>query len=1065
MSPLLEAARRTNGNSTDDPRIAAFRSPGAREVFHSVCHKDQIWRPYLFDVHEIHEAAREAFYDALTRATTPPGAASGQILLLQGEAGSGKTHLMRAFRNHVHGCRQGYCGYLQMTTATENYGRYVLANLIDSLDDPYFAGEINHSSLTSLSNALVDVPDLLPPGEVEQLRTDELSLSDLGELTNRLADRFIGRRNFANLDADVIRALCYLQRDDSRIKSRVLKFLRCENLNEYDQRYLPGLEPRLHDHHPQEMVERLGQLMWTVEGRSLVLLIDQLEDMANFDADRTIAEVRFRRAIQTLCALAGAVPSSVFVISCLEDFYKHLRELLSGSARDRLEQDPAPVRISATRTHREVEEIVKARLNELYDAAGIESDDPLFPFPAEFLQELGGLRTRDVLHRCRQFRDEFGRERRAASSPAALPPNDLAQKWNDFQAGFAGEVPESDDDQAQILADAIVACRADLASCPEIAVQRNGRKIRVTLGANHSPHSTLLVAICNLSPRGGHLARQLEELQREAGELTPAIVRSTEFPSGPTTKIALLLGEFLARGGRRTVVEDSHWRQMLAFRAFYEQNHAHPHFAAWRQADRPLAGLKPLIDLFQLDRLPAGPAANGAASVAAPVAPLPPRPAERPPAPLPAAEPPAAGETRISLGLTSDVRQLPVEFDPDECTRHVAFLGGCGSGKTTVALNFIEQLALSGVPAILIDRKGDLCGYAGDHWHTPREADPADLAARRERLKSRLAVTIYTPGSALGNPLSIPLVPNEAPSLPAPERDAAAKVAAAALGGMLELTTSARDQRLHAILFQAILILSQTSSVSPTVATLADFIGNEDASLTNATGWIDTKLFRKLAESLQALVLLRGDLLTADAPPLEIDRLLGRTGETASGRTPLSIISTKFLGDTPAVEFWIAQFLAALERWISRNPADHLQGVLLFDEADIYLPANRQPATKLPLENLLKRARSAGVGLFLSTQSPGDMDYKCRENVRSWFLGRIHQDTALKKLKPLFGARDAHVSKLASQSPGHFILVRDGQPQPFQADRSVLDPRQWTEDEILHAASASRERAPCTAGL
>ena len=51
-------------------------------------------------------------------------------------------------------------------------------------------------------------------------------------------------------------------------------------------------------------------------------------------------------------------------------------------------------------------------------------------------------------------------------------------------------------------------------------------------------------------------------------------------------------------------------------------------------------------------------------------------------------------------------------LDPAELTRHAAFLGASGSGKTTVALAIIEQLLLRGIPAILIDRKGDLCRYA-----------------------------------------------------------------------------------------------------------------------------------------------------------------------------------------------------------------------------------------------------------------------------------------------------------------------------------------------------------------
>src|SRR5262249_31354695 len=165
-----------------DPRIAVFRSPAAREVFHSVCQRDQIWRPCLWDVQEIHEDARSAFYATLDRAFVPPGTPYGHLLLLLGEAGSGKTHLMRAIRTHVHGNRLGYCAYLQMTTATENYGRYILSNVIDSLDDVYFEGEVPQSGLMVLSNALLEDSGLVPAESIERLRTGELSEADLAHL-------------------------------------------------------------------------------------------------------------------------------------------------------------------------------------------------------------------------------------------------------------------------------------------------------------------------------------------------------------------------------------------------------------------------------------------------------------------------------------------------------------------------------------------------------------------------------------------------------------------------------------------------------------------------------------------------------------------------------------------------------------------------------------------------------------------------------------------------------------------------------------------------------------------
>src|SRR5690606_1438452 len=102
-----------------------------------------------------------------------------------------------------------------------------------------------------------------------------------------------------------------------------------------------------------------------------------------------------------------------------------------------------------------------------------------------------------------------------------------------------------------------------------------------------------------------------------------------------------------------------------------------------------------------------------------------------PRAPAPAAEPaivivdkpvPASGPTQpsgpvaaadfdptqIRVGVTTTLRAEPQHLSLDQIKTHVAFLGGTGSGKTTAALNVIEQLLERGVSALLLDRKGDL---------------------------------------------------------------------------------------------------------------------------------------------------------------------------------------------------------------------------------------------------------------------------------------------------------------------------------------------------------------------
>lgn len=130
-----------------------------------------------------------------------------------------------------------------------------------------------------------------------------------------------------------------------------------------------------------------------------------------------------------------------------------------------------------------------------------------------------------------------------------------------------------------------------------------------------------------------------------------------------------------------------------------------------------------------------------------------------------------------------------------------------------------------------------------------------------------------------------------------------------------------------------------------------------------------------------------------------------------------------------------------------------LQAIFLFDEADVYLPAvGKQPATKAPMEDLLKRARSAGVGIFLATQSPGDFDYKCKENVRTWLIGRVKEPRAIEKLKPMLAAKSGAADKLAGQSTGEFYLVRESSVTPVRSDESLIRTEQLSESQIVQLA-------------
>jgi hypothetical protein len=127
-------------------------------------------------------------------------------------------------------------------------------------------------------------------------------------------------------------------------------------------------------------------------------------------------------------------------------------------------------------------------------------------------------------------------------------------------------------------------------------------------------------------------------------------------------------------------------------------------------------------------------------------------------------------------------------YDSTDLVTHALCLGMTGSGKTGLCLALIEEAAIDGVPALIVDPKGDLGNLLltfpdlapGDFapWVDEDEARrkgksrddfaaeqaafwKAGLAswgedgARVARFKNAAEFTIYTPGSTAGVPISI----------------------------------------------------------------------------------------------------------------------------------------------------------------------------------------------------------------------------------------------------------------------------------------------------------------------
>src|SRR4051812_5892403 len=117
-----QTAAATTDSDPFDCRDEVFVERG-HEVLGSVVQGTQMALPDPFDVDALHADARRAFLDTLDQVRAD---ATSRILLIRGEAGCGKTHLIRSLRAQAHANGLGVIAYVHMTSEHGDYRQYLL---------------------------------------------------------------------------------------------------------------------------------------------------------------------------------------------------------------------------------------------------------------------------------------------------------------------------------------------------------------------------------------------------------------------------------------------------------------------------------------------------------------------------------------------------------------------------------------------------------------------------------------------------------------------------------------------------------------------------------------------------------------------------------------------------------------------------------------------------------------------------------------------------------------------------------------------------------------------------
>lgn len=1091
---------------------------------HSITWEDDIWRADPVDVLEVHRKARQKFDDTLTAIRQTRGTPSqARILLFHGQSGAGKTHLLRALRTQAHRSGLAYFGYAQMTPDIANYADYYLRRLVHSLEKPYDPDTPGESALSRLTSRLVSDTATLPAKDLEELREAALDDQELARLVLRLADHIVCAPKFADqeLDINIVRALLYLERRDPRVDQRIRQYLNGRQLTPLALEAVGALDPNTGEDRAFEIITSLGKLIWTVERAALVFAIDQVEDLRFFDDAEERFQKAVRDLIQIANRLSNSI---IIISCLDDFYGQVRGALAQSYIDRIEKAGPVALVETRTPEEARLIIAKRLQHEAQTKSSDLGFPDPTQFFGPHFFEEFGGLSTRRLLeHAQARLREKVsvaesesaeeaggwaatlasalggffsGPETNATAARRGGTSVNYRDLWERFQNASEAEIPSDDHELLEILSAALTLAREEWGD--ELAVATKRLELAedlpaLELSVRHRKtgfHAESRVFLCNRKTQGGGLKRQLDKVLTSMAGKPCFMLRASDFPPNGKNQTAQAMRKFREGGGRQLLVPIPEWERMMTVREFHAHHRHDPGFGGWFEDARLNSATLVIAQLLRLDLLGrslpmtpteptshvkpidfASPSASAAEPKAASVSstwsspwnegdsePLPANDDELPLSVI--LDENGSSGASILAGRESGARAKPITLNKDVLKRHAAVLGGSGSGKTTLALCLIEQLLLKGIPAVLIDRKGDLCSYANPDVWRANDEEFTERRGEREKLADAIDVAVYTPGRASGRPISITLLPTGINELPEHEQQLLANLSAAAIGEMLHLKNSATHQKQSGTLSVALRILGTRHSREVTLADLIALLEDEDPELTDLTQRMDPsgKIRRDLVAQLDSLRHRNSALFEGGGESLRMDSLLGLGPFARAGRTRLSIIYTGFLGDNENILFWVSQFLSEALRFCQRNPNDELQAVVMFDEADLYIPANAKPATAEPLQSLLKRARSAGLGLMLATQSPGDLDYKSRDQITSWFIGRVREDTALRKLKAAFQSESGldPAAVLPGQTVGEFHLVQEGLVRPMKAQRSLIEAEQVPFDRIEQLARETK---------
>ena len=1065
------------------PGFAAFRATS----FDWTRQLRSVWRDPPHQVAALHEGCIDdilTYFEERTREEEPDPEPLGRVVM--GPAGYGKTHLVGRLRAGVWE-RDGWFVLLDLV-GVKDFWSSIALGFLDSLH------ALRSENLTQHDLLILKLADKLgiaeQAGAIAKRHDDDprSAMNDMSALFRNALARYDRQGTLRH--RDVLTALILLTSNDLDQQSIAHAWLQGMPATAQDVSQFGFVG----DNAPITVVKGLCWLMSLV-GPTLIA-VDQIDAIvtaahAGSKAAASLSEGEKAEARSILEALAQGLMDlhevkyrAVVVLSCLEATWQVIEQTSSVPVDARF-FPPVPLRALPDATRAAA--LVEARLAAAYGPRHFTPPYATWPFRPEAFAEAVGLSPRELLRHCEAHRiacvakgavEELSAFGGKAQPPTAVPtPSGLDTDYNQAraEADVSGLLDlDREDELRDIFSHALglFERQLDLPDDVDAAVQfypnQKTPPLHGRLSFTFRAEGDLEQHYCfRLLAHPNHLAFQSRikaaMTASGIGSKLPGrhllLLRTSEPPQGP--KSQQLTAEFRKAGGRFIVPTEDDVRAFLALRALSGR----PDFAAWLKQRKPLfevplfkaAGLAPPPFLAAPPEPP--PSGTPAGSSAGDTPPPPTPPATPPRLDTPPKAPPPVAATQIMVGRRVGPQGAgeAVEFAASLLPRHVAIFAGSGSGKTVLLRRLVEEAALLGIPAIVLDINNDLARL-GEAWpQVPEHFSPDDVA-KAGRYHAGVEVVVWTPGVSSGNPLALALLPDfsaigsgrDAES--EDERSQAVEMARATLTPYL----GGGGQKAN--LKQGVLADALRHFALAGGQELRDFVAllSELPEGLSEIGHAE-KLARDMADQLRAAI-ATNPLLQSNGPKLDPARLF-HGGDPA--RTRISVINLAGLATDEARQAFVNQLQMTLFTWVKQNPSPSGR-LYVLDEAQNFAPSQANTACKASTRSLAAQARKYGLGMVFATQLPRGIDSGIVSNCTTHMYGRMSSPATIEATRDLMAAKGGAADDLARLGRGVFYFSTEGVRRPVKIETALC--LSWhpanppTAAEVVKAARASLQK-------